>query len=240
MPIETPRKLIEEFYSQQKELSAGAREIDEATICKRGAVQWAQFDEHESSFAGKFKGLIFPSRDFREYFVQQFPDKMGKMVGLEIGGYGYNFFSDLNGVFKRSAAICLTKGYKPAREAKGKLDSHFVIEGDVMSPRTFAKPLRKFLKGEKIDFAIERMSGGLNYIVNDPRILYHRLRFWYRMMAPDGQMFFELPRNLYVGTEELKFLTQLLPEDALQMKGNTIKITRASNLKELPALWESK
>ena len=72
--------------------------------------------------------------------------------------------------------------------------NHKVIEGNLLSKNLYID-IEKELKGQKVDFIVERMLAGKKLLPQDINTLMRTLKFWYKILDEEGVMFVESPKE---------------------------------------------
>lgn len=125
--------------------------------------------------------------DFKNYLLEVLGDRVGKAVGIDFGGPGRRLFSDLEGVFAKSAGVLLhdhpTSSPTPP--------NHAIFEGDMLS-LDMHKKVNQWLGEDKADVIFERVKGG-KFGVQPFRLNILTLSRWYSILNENGVMFFEIP-----------------------------------------------
>lgn len=204
---EIKRGLRESEKKANKQAQIG-RLADQATKLGRpvyapeiGSVGgWADYDSPYQSFSRDFRGLYgWRYKDLADFLKQNFDDKEGNFVAVEMGGSGSKLFSTLNTALsehhqrfiKHSIGIVLTDIRDDAAKAKDDLNGHTVLEGNIFSRETHHKLLERFkqLNIQGVDFIIERMEGGTYHLDKvDPLFYLGAFRKAYRLLNPGGIM----------------------------------------------------
>lgn len=155
-----------------------------------------------SSFSPEFKLVIPEGLSLRDYLMERLKNKMGKAVAIEFGGVGSRLFSDFGpGVFKKTAGVSLTDsrnmdlpvhGFYPGLVEEDEKRGHSVLTGDILNPATLNK-VKDWLGADKADIIIEKMGAGLQNIPPDIRTLTKLLKFFYSLLASEGDILIKTP-----------------------------------------------
>ena len=158
-------------------------------------------------FSDSFKNLFENGEEGMKGYIQKtLEGKKGEAIGVEFGGPATNLFRSFDkGFFKRSIGVTLVDHRKDSRKkpypSNSPLvilneniinDNHDVLEGDIFKQETYEN-LSKRLNGEKVDFIMERMEGGLRMVPSDPYTMGKILENWYELLNEGGIMFVQSP-----------------------------------------------
>jgi len=177
------------FDSQEDEQNKTKKEILTKKI-------YDYYDSTVDTYLEDFKDFLKPFENFNEYIKNTFGNKIGSLVGIELGGPGNNFFSSFEkGMFKKTAGFTLT--FPKDLE---NVNNHEVVESDVFLRTSFTEGswgnvLEWVNENGHPDFIIERMIGPL-FMVKEPKIFLLVLDRWYRILNDGGEMFIEVPKNM--------------------------------------------
>ncbi|MBP9686636.1 MAG: hypothetical protein KBD66_02445, partial [Candidatus Doudnabacteria bacterium] len=70
---------------------------------------WPVYDEGAMDFFHTFQSLLEGGRGLGEYLRLKLPSEViGRAVGIELGGPGVQLFSDLQGIFAKTAGVDLS------------------------------------------------------------------------------------------------------------------------------------
>jgi len=156
------------------------------------------YDSEIDSYEESFKKVLEPDENFNEFLKRNYSTKIGKLIGMELGGPGVNFFKGIEwDIFKKTVGFTLKK----LPEHAGQIN-HEVVEADVFSkiykPFEFERSWTEILKWVKAngrpDFIIERMVGPL-FSIRKPKFFLIILDRWYRILNEEGSMFIEVPKD---------------------------------------------
>lgn len=196
--VEANRKKIEDFLPQGVEkIRKGHYDWVNSSLDSPtdGTFMWG------ASFADTF-GPILPEgvESMREYIEGMLSEKKGHAIGIEFGGIGSALFSDFTpGFFEKSLGVTLVdhrQEFKPDPTfARDERIHHTVHESDIFSPRLTAY-LDTWLGGRKVDFVIERMAKGLEFVPEEPLVLAKKLQEWWSMLEVGGIMMVQVPVQL--------------------------------------------
>lgn len=125
----------------------------------------------------------------KPYIEDKLQHKNGSAIGIEYGGPGSALFSEFD-VFERTLGVALEDLRDEETKARDAERNHTLITGDMQSPEVKAK-VEEWLNGEKADFILEGMVGGLTSIPADPYHISDEFNGWYRQLAPGGLMLVE-------------------------------------------------
>lgn len=138
----------------------------------------------------------------KDYLKEKFSNKKEGIIIVEMGGPGVNLVKDINSVckVKKSFALTLDVGFNLAKseecfKEKNIPLNHEIILGDMFLSQKFLE-LKNKLKGEKVDFLIERMRAGTEFLSDSschPFWYYEQLNNWYQLLSLGGIMLVEIP-----------------------------------------------
>jgi hypothetical protein len=176
-----------------------ARSTDRVDLMEQNRFEYydSQIESYEFDF-GEF--LKEYAGSFALYLKVNYPDKLGNLVGMELGGPGIRFFEGLDwsrNIFRRTVGITL----QILKEHIHKPGNHDLVEADVfLNKRNAILSWRKILEWVKQngrpDFIIQRMVGPL-FIIRSPRLFILFLERWYRILNDEGTMFIEIPDKVF-------------------------------------------
>lgn len=155
------------------------------------------FDSSLAQFNHDFESTLPKDcKDIKQYLETRYSQKIGRMVGAELGGPGCNLFKDLEPLFQK------TVGFTLHADQNLKLGiNHEVIEADVFSRRMIDnsngdingyQAIEKWIQlNGKVDFLIERMVGGISTMeINHFMLITKR---WYKLLSENGTVFLQFP-----------------------------------------------
>lgn len=185
--------------------------IEKAHFVKDGRHGWEVQDSplmpsrfslgNENSFHEAFKSTLPEGTNLRRYVETVLGSRKGKAIGVEFGGLGSKLFSGFsNGFFERSLGVALFDSRSSLQHVNDAESDHRVITGDLTANKT-TELVDRWLRGEKADFIVERMVGGLDEVPHDPYLLRDQANLYYRLLSEGGLMFVQLP----------KFATRIVP-----------------------------
>lgn len=150
------------------------------------------------SYDMTFRSLL-DSENLQEHIERVLHPKAGKAKALELGGVGstplVRGFTE--GFFAQTGAVNLTdyrNRWTPDPTQDDEARNHRVFPGDVLSSEV-QNDVSLWLGG-KVDLIIERMEGGLATLPDYAPLLAHRIDPWYQMLAENGLLFAQLPKEL--------------------------------------------
>lgn len=157
---------------------------------------------YRQSFQGMFRDVLpyeSGGGSMRRYIERTLEKRRGNAIGIEFGGTGSGIFGEFTpGFFKESIGVTLVDHVKarPAdheqRTQKDRERNHEVIESDIFSDGLY-KLLEERLRGEKVDFIVERMAAGLESVPPGPYLVGKFLNAWYRLLREEGLLFAQVP-----------------------------------------------
>lgn len=199
MPRTIPKEVIAELRKGLKEEKKAflAEQEREAKFKKQPTAKsnkpWQEYDSSLDVFEESFVELA--PNGFDDYLKRRFGERMGSLVGIELGGPGSNFFGEVEG-FKRSLGVTVQdlREYLQDQEAKERdmARKHTILEGDIFQTETVVKA-REWLRGEKADFIVERLRGGWNSVPFNLPLFAKSLARWYELLGDKGIMFLQNP-----------------------------------------------
>lgn len=165
-----------------------------------GQYSWLDsgLDEYSSHFPmfETFE-MVIPRVEGKPHSIRAFVesalrDRAGRARGLELGGVGARLFRGFSeGFFSKTAGVTLVDERSPLEQATKTQSSHKVFECNIFSAELSQQLERYF--GTKIDFIIERMGKGMEYVPADPYIVGASLQTYYRMLSNEGIMLMQVP-----------------------------------------------
>jgi len=205
------KKLLKESTEKIKKFKENAK-----TEYLKGHYLWLDSpldkkDEFKSrTFKESFQEILPEGeKSLRHYVEDVLKDKKGQAVGVEFGGIGVKLFDGFTkNFFKKSVGVSLidhsdifgvqgtyikTKDGFINLYKKHKKSNHEILEGDIFSQDTYHS-LDKMLNGDKVDFIIERMAAGLEFIPEEPYTVSKILQTWYKLLSKNGIMLVEVPK----------------------------------------------
>lgn len=198
------RKLIIELNKDDRD----SFKIDGARkILNDGHYSWTDSPLEDlysvSSFSYSFKKIL-PEKyrrgikiNLKKYIEETLENKKGHAVGVEFGGIGSRLFMGFTkNFFKKSIGVSIVDHRNPREleffNKNDKKINHTFIEGDIFSLDTY-KILNDKLEGEKVDFIIERMAKGLEFVPVEPYKVGQILQIWYKLLNENGLMIVQTP-----------------------------------------------
>jgi len=191
---------------RRKVLEENARSIDnfkndgKDLINKSRHYTWLDSHLDNSTLGKSFLESFYPLLEgkfeysLRRYIENSLSKSKGEAIGVEFGGVGVQLFSDFrSGFFKKSFGVTLVDHRKNDTKLKDekKLPSHTIVKGNIFSSKPYEK-LKK-LGVDKVDFIIERMGRGLEFVPTEPYKMSEVLNVWYKMLKEDGLMIVQTP-----------------------------------------------
>jgi hypothetical protein len=176
-------------------------------------------DESDMSFEGTFIHVLPEAEDdLQKYIERNLADRKGQAVAIEFGGVGSALFAGFTpGFFKQTAGVVLVdnrekyhllpntgeKKVNPqdnhgpiASKEEDEARNHSVIEGNILSPRTYQK-IDTWLNRKKVDLIIERLVGGITSIPDEPYTVAKTVSKWYEMLHDGGILLVQVPVALH-------------------------------------------
>jgi hypothetical protein len=195
-------------YAQQREAFESERRREEKFKKQLREVPqkpWQEYDEGLKKFEESFLEIV--PFGFNDYLKKRFGERMGSLIGIELGGPGSKFFSEVQG-FKRSLGItvCDLRDtlQSPEEKAADKVRNHSVMEGDVFQ-RDSVVEAKEWLRGEKADFIVERIKGGWGRNPLNMPLFAKSLSRWYELLGDRGTMILQNPFASTVNREREDF-----------------------------------
>lgn len=153
--------------------------------------------EGGASFSDSFREILPRGKKLTRYVEETFKENEGKMIGVEFGGVGSNFFRDFSpGFFQKSVGVTLvdhrTEKVAKKEEKENKYINHEILVGDIFDGKTYEN-LKKSLNGKKVNFLVSRMARGLELVPENPYIVSKALERWYEILEEGGLMFVQFP-----------------------------------------------
>ncbi len=187
-----------------KEKTTHEFEVTGAKQMQKGKYKWRDSalegsgDSPQLSYGETFKNLLpWEGLSFRGYIEIIIKKMKGKALGVDFGGIGSRLFAGFSPkFFTKSIGVTLVDHRKPkdlhfAQQEDAKIN-HEVLVGNIFDEETY-KSLYESLNGEKIDFIISRMAGGLEFVPTEPYTVGKILEIWYELLAEEGVMFVQVP-----------------------------------------------
>lgn len=227
--IGVPKEVITDLRSvinqQKKMFSEWSEHEERATKSKEGHKPYVIYDDNLEDLEGTFIEIM-GGYGFESYLRQRFSEKIGDLIGVELGGPGSNFFGDFSkGIFAQTFGVTIKdlrlKYQTVAQRERDEQYNHSVIEADIFS-KNGLKNLDKQLAGRKIDFLVERMSGGWGVNVQSMSLFAKYFSYYYERLGENGCMFLQTPDEF----ENIENVTSYNTwKNLLQQKyGNVINI----------------
>lgn len=166
---------------------------------------WQIYDSRVDPQEGAFKDIL--PKGFLDFVKTNYPDRLGDLIGMELGGPGSNLFHTFpKGIFKETVGVTLEDMRSEYKKLQDDERNHSVIIGDVLSRKpdsildkkseptkiSFVQIEKWVSEHGKVDFLVERMVGGID-MVRDKAIFIALLRRWYSLLSDSGVMFIEMP-----------------------------------------------
>lgn len=168
------------------------------------------YDSPLIDFDGYFEGVLpGENRTIKEYISNRYREKIGSLVGIELGGPGSKLFDDLKGYFMKTAGFTLYK-----KKDAPKTLNHEIIEADVFFKRTdvdkdglqgYQSVAEWVKKNGGVDIIFERMVGGIPPL--DQEMFLQIIKRWYKLLNEEGTMFIQNP--VLETRDDLKFMIRL-------------------------------
>ena len=146
------------------------------------------------SFTESFNRVI-PEGDIRKYIEHILESRKGRAIGIEFGGVGENLFRDFSGGFFQKTFGVTLVDHRPKHEKRMGLrayPTHQILVGDIFASETY-KNLKSILGSMKVDFIIERMLGGMEFVPIEPYTVSKVLQEWYQLLSNGGIMLIQIP-----------------------------------------------
>ena len=182
--------------AQQREAFKSEQEREEKFINQFRDVPrkpWTEYDEGLDKFELSFLEIV--PFGFNDYLNKRFKEKMGSLVGIELGGPGSKFFGQLEG-FKKSLGVTVRDLREtlqtPEQKASDIARNHTVMEGDVFQKESVGVA-KEWLEGEKADFIVERIKGGWDLNPLNFPLFAKSLSRWYELLGDRGAMILQNP-----------------------------------------------
>lgn len=200
-----------------------------------GTEYWDVYDSSCKEFERNFKEVL-PAGGFQEFIDTHYGNKKGSLIAMELGGPASKLFEGFEpNIFKETVGVSLNDLRTDKQKASDEKRHHNVLEADVFSIRPNLKgygtyPARQWATVKKWteehgrpDIIIERMLGGID-MVRRKKIFLAILNRWYKLLAPEGTIFFEAPKNHHKTipiSEYKKELERIRACPYLEFKSNT-------------------
>ncbi len=198
VPKETIESLRSDLAKQGKTSIVWERHEQKAFKKGYNFAPYAMYDDTLEDFEYTFSDIdVLKSARFETYLEQRFGERVGNLVGLELGGPGANFFGGFReGMFAKTAGVTildLRSRYQNQEEKqRDNRRHHEIIEGDIFSKQAL-KNVDEWLKGKTVDFIVERMQGGWGVNHQSLPIFAKYFARWYEKLGKDGVMFLQTP-----------------------------------------------
>ena len=139
-----------------------------------------------------FERLLPQSVRLHTYIEKLLEDKASKARGLELGGVGARMFRGFSpDFFAQTAGVALADERSPKKQ-KLTQSNHRVFERNIFDD-VLLNDLKEYFGSGKIDFIIERMAKGLEFVPKDPYLIGKEVQKWYTLLSDGGVMFVQVP-----------------------------------------------
>lgn len=201
--VENKSILGRKKYIEEKKEKIRKDKIEGRGFCVKSRYKFldSPLDKGKNNFFESFRHVLPENtKSIKEYVENILQNKRGKVIGIEFGGVGANVFKAFSpGFFKQTVGVTLADERKNSNNANqieknDYKNKHFVIEKDLFSEKTYTK--LKQIGVTKVDFIIERLMGGFEYIPKDPYLLFETIQKWYSMLNKGGVMFIQIPISI--------------------------------------------
>ncbi len=191
---------METFNSLKKSIERTKQFADQGHI-NESNTPWAIYDSDITSFDLSFAGVLEDYGDIKSFVEEEYSDKKGELVAIELGGPGNTLFGSFpEGYLAKSAGFTLRDVEKGIENKETRLH-HSVFEADIFSKRIKPSDLagfevvRDWVRGntkDGVDIIIERMMAGLNDKESQNLFLLNVFR-WYKLLNEEGCLIVEVP-----------------------------------------------
>lgn len=193
---------------------------------------WHIYDSALADYDGDLSGLVGEFGSIETYLTDVFSERVGELVGVEIGGPGSRLFEGFreSGLFRRSLGVTLVDLRGDEVRASDRTNGHDVVVADAFTsiPWRISRhrvggwgKVRSWVaENGKADFVIERMVGGLGAFAGNcggHRLFMLNVARWYRLLREGGVMFVELPKGMGA------------PLDTFERFSDSIEVTRGAS-----------
>lgn len=159
------------------------------------------YDSPIETYEEHFHTLIVPHRTIADFVTATYAEKIGSLVGIELGGPARRLFRGFpQGCFKNTAGFTLTDQRTSEERRDDSARGHEVIEADVFfksgpDGNSF-KAVQEWIKDHGgADIIIERMVGPLD-MIRDASIFQALLTRWYPLAGARGTLLLQVPRTI--------------------------------------------
>ena len=201
--VERQKLIIDKAIAENQKIQ---KDEQDAIAAKPGATTWkvreSSLEGDRNSFDSWFKGLTPTDEHGRNKGLKaDIEDTLAPntdRIGLELGGTGGELFKGFSPqFFHRTGGLALTDT-RPMLDSKEVIEqhdrdaAHTFIPGDINTPEA-RQAVANWLNGEKADFIMERMFGGINGLAREPLFLGRLANFAYTNLKPNGLLFAQVP-----------------------------------------------
>jgi hypothetical protein len=185
-----------------------------------GKNAWEIYDAPFNQFNESFRRSL-PEGGFQAFVDTHYGERKGQLIGMELGGPGSNFFGGFEeGTFKETVGVTLNDLRQTNQKETDNSRHHSIIEADVFSIKPHLAgheyfPARQWRTVEEWvqthgqpDMIIERILSPMNHIKHK-EIFLAILNRWYKLLAPEGTIFFGGPRNHHETIPVLEYAPEL-------------------------------
>lgn len=204
-------ELFKKRHSINEQINAGSswfvREVSMTEERKGDSKGWGRYDSFPSEYDWFFAEVL-EGKAIKDYVHGVFKDRLGDLVGMELGGPGRKLFKGFSeGEFKKTVGVELVDSRTDEQVKEDTTLRHEVIKGNAFFRRIDSKTpkenvfyppswtdIEKWAKENNgVDVLIERMVGPLGPFSNEPEIFLTVLKRWYSLLSDEGFMLVELP-----------------------------------------------
>jgi len=185
-----------------------------------GRVGWAVYDSPVKFYDNLFE-LPDGYKKILDYLDGEYKEKLGDLVGIELGGPGSQLFKDLNESkrrFIKSVGVALADARYDNAKQSDKLINHEVIEANVFSTGFTGDGDIEYSGFEKVEDWVDK-NGHADLILEMMHLPIHRFKAhselffnsvlrWYRLLSEKGTLLVQGP----------KFATNFLDEIKVELK----------------------
>lgn len=191
-------------FSIRDEIKAHKEQTDKfQKIESSSGSFWAVYDSKLHDLDTLFE-ISGENQGLAEYLDREYQEKVGQLVGLELGGPGSNLFSDLNADkcrFLKSVGVVLVDKRMDHTKEKDRKNNHEVIEANAFSTNFDDKELPGFEKirswvkeNGPVDFLVEAMHLPI-YVFNESSAFFMNIvSRWYKLLSQNGVMLVQAPK----------------------------------------------
>jgi hypothetical protein len=179
------------------------RNIELEKTSRQGS--WLIYDSPLKSFDGSMD-LPEGCKSIKDYLDHEYDERLGDLIGIELGGPGSKLFADLNTDrqrFKKSVGVTLRDiRYEPAKESDP-LINHEILEANVFSlgfrgwdgvKHPGFEKVREWVQNNgKADLILEKMHLPIYRFKSSSKLFMNIVLRWYELLDNTGSLLLQGP-----------------------------------------------